>query len=277
MAKIIDYKDIPLDKLTIGKAQVRTRDVGKGIDDLAASIDKVGLLEPIIVVDLEQEGKYEIILGQRRYLAHRELGKDTITAGILDKRVDELEAKVLSVTENLVREDLNQKDLIDVCTYLFKKYGSIKAVVEETGLKRDDVTKYVKYDRLKKPLKELVDTGEVGMDVALRAQDAATAAAESTGEFKTEDALKLAKEMEPMSHAQRKKIHKDIKSSPNPSIDKAIEHAKSGGKITQVVVTLGTNAHQSLHKFATEEGSTIDDAAAELIEQGLRDKGYFSE
>jgi ParB family chromosome partitioning protein len=277
MAKIIEYKDIPLKHLIIGKGQVRTRDVGKGIDDLATSIDKVGLLEPILVVPSAQEGRFELILGQRRFLAHRELGRKTITAGILDERVDEITAKVLSVTENLVREDLNQKDLIDVCTYLYKKYGTIKAVVEETGLRWDDVRKYVKYDRLVEPLKEMVDKGEVNMDVALRAQDAAEAAADASGVFESDDAIKLAKEMRSMSQAQRKKIQKDISNSPNPSVDEVIEQAKRGGKITQILVTLGASAHQSLHRYAADEGASIDSVAADLIEQGLRDKGYYSE
>jgi ParB family chromosome partitioning protein len=276
MAKIIEYKDIPCENLSIGRAQVRTREVGKGIDELAASIDKVGLLEPILVIASEQPERYEIILGQRRFLAHLQLNRKTITAGILDERIDEITAKVLSVTENLVREDLNQKDLIDVCTFLYKKYGTVNAVVEETGLRSDNVKKYIKYDRLTDALKVMVDKGDVIMDVALRAQDAAEATAECKGAFDPNDAVKLAMEMRSMSQAQRKKIQEEIASSPDVSIDEVIEHSKSGGKITQIVITLGAKAHQSLHRFATDEGSSIDSAAAELIEQGLKNKGYYS-
>jgi ParB family chromosome partitioning protein len=230
MAKIVDYKEIPLGDLVIGKFQVRTRDVGKGIDELAESIKINGLLEPILVAPAEQAGKYEIILGQRRFLAHQLLKASTIMAGILDERVDEIIAKVLSVTENLVRRDLNQKDLIDVCTYLYKKYGSMRAVSDETGLPYDDVRQYVKYDRLIPELKELVDSGEANINVALRAQDATAA----VGEVKPKDAVKLAKEMSGMSGAQRKKIQEKMESEPTTSIDEAIEDAKGGGKIRLV-------------------------------------------
>ena len=125
MANIIEIKEIPLDALVIGKGQVRVRDVGKGIDELASSIKKLGLLQPIVVCDSDEPGKYEILTGQRRFLAHKELHKDTITACILDEKVDEAEAKILSVTENLVRRDPNSKDYIDACTWLYRKYGSI--------------------------------------------------------------------------------------------------------------------------------------------------------
>jgi ParB family transcriptional regulator, chromosome partitioning protein len=49
MARIKEVKEIPLADLEIGKAQVRLRDVGKEIDELADSIRRVGLLEPIVV------------------------------------------------------------------------------------------------------------------------------------------------------------------------------------------------------------------------------------
>lgn len=276
MVKIIEFRDIPLDQLEIGKAQVRTRDVSKGIEDLAASIKKVGLLEPILVAVTDKKDLFEIILGQRRFLAHRLLKEETITAGILSEKIDELDAKVLSVTENLVRVDLNQKDKIDVCTYLYRQYGSIKAVVEETGLKYGDVRKFVKYPRLDDKLKKLVDSDEIKMDVALRAQDAAEIVAETTGKFNPNEAVKLAKEMKPMSQAQQKKVLDTLSVSEKPSTDEAIEDAKTGGKITQIIITLYAAAHQSLQQFAQEEGASMDDAAATLIEDGLKNKGYLS-
>ena len=71
MASIIDFKEIPLDDLVIGLGQVRTRDVAKEVDELADSISQVGLLEPIVVCSTEVEGKYEIVTGQRRFLARQ--------------------------------------------------------------------------------------------------------------------------------------------------------------------------------------------------------------
>ena len=69
MADIVDFIDIPLNQLEIGKSQVRLSDVGKGIEELADSIKKVGLLEPIVVGPQNSNGKYEIILGQRRFFS----------------------------------------------------------------------------------------------------------------------------------------------------------------------------------------------------------------
>jgi len=269
-AKIVDTKEIPLSSLVIGKAQVRVRDVGKEIDELAASIAKVGQLEPIVVCPAREKGKFEILTGQRRYLAHKQLKKDKIMACILDREVDETEAKVISVTENLVRRDLNRKDLIDACTALYRKYGSIKDVADETGLPYPKVALYVKYDRLAPQLKKLVDNSEVDLQVALRAQDAASV----SGEFKPEEAVVLAKELSQMSGAQQKRIVKNREEDPDADITEVIEAAKTGDKITQVVVTIGAALHQSLKQYAKDEDTNVDDAAGSLIEEALSGKGY---
>jgi ParB family transcriptional regulator, chromosome partitioning protein len=272
MAKIMEIKEIPLDALVIGKGQVRVRDVGKDIDELASSIKKQGLLQPIVVCESDEPGKYEILTGQRRFLAHKELQKKKITACVIDEKVDEMEAKLISITENLVRRDPNSKDYIDACTWLYRKYGSMKAVAEELGLKKATVEKFVKYDRLKPEMKKLVDDG-IDMKVAIKAQDAASV----TGEYIAEEAVKIAKEMAPMSGAQQTRIVKKMKDKPTSDVNEVIEAAKSGDKITQVVVTMTSAAHQSLKQFAKDEGSTMDDAARSLIEEGLTEKGYSVE
>jgi ParB family chromosome partitioning protein len=271
MPKIKEVREIPLGDLEIGKGQVRLRDVGKDIDELADSIRAVGLLEPIVVCESSSPGKYEIITGQRRFLAHKELKRDTILAGILDEKVDEATAKVLSVTENLIRRDLNSRDLIDACTYLYKKYGSIKDVAAETGLPYGKVSQYVKYDQLIPQLKSLVDKGEVSVQTALRAQQAASV----SGEPDPDEAVEFAKEMAPMSGAQQAKIVESRQDNPTMPSDQVIEDAKTGGKVTQIVVTLTSQVHGSLREFAKSEDTSVDDAARLLIQSGLSDKGYL--
>jgi len=270
---IHEVKEIPLDKLVIGKGQVRLSDVGKDIDELAESIAKIGLLEPIVVCPAEKKGYYEILTGQRRYLAHRQLGKEKILACILTDPVDETTAKVISVTENLVRRELNRRDLITVCTALYKKYASVKSVCEETGLPRSKVEQYVKYDRLKPELRKLVDDGDVDLGVALKAQDIASV----TGTYKKDEAIKLAKEMEEMSGPMQKKIAKMVEQAPDQSVDDLIESAKSAENVIELKIKLSTNVNSALSKFAKDEGTNNDIAAGALIEDSLLTKGYFEE
>lgn len=272
IAEVKDVREIPLDDLVVSKGQVRVKDVGKDIEGLAESIRVMGLLEPIVVCEADKPGKYEILTGQRRFLAHKMLKKRTIRAVVLKNRVDEMTAKAISVTENLIRRDLSQKELIDACTALYKKYSSMKAVAESTGLSPSVVSQYVKYDRLIPQLKKLVDQGQVDIKVALRAQDAAAAGAEAVD---SSEAVKLAQEMGQMSGVQQKKLVKERKENPAVPVDEAIEGAKTGAKVTQVIVTLSADIHKSLQAFAQQEGVPQDDAAGTLIEEGLQLKGFL--
>jgi ParB family chromosome partitioning protein len=263
-------QELPIHLLEIGKSQVRV-DLSTGIDELAASIRKQGLLQPIIVVS-QSNGKYEILAGQRRFLAHQKLGYRTIRAIVRDESsVDDSTRVAISLTENLVRKDNSQRELIDACTKLFRQYGTIKLVAESTGLSAAVVSQYVKYDQLIPELKEKVDAAKLDMKVALQAQTAAT---ESDGNIDKEAALKFANELSPMSNVQRKKFVKDVNGDPTESLEEKIERGRRQPVLKQVVVTLDDSMHRNLQTFAKDESLNQDEAAAQLIEDGLIRRGH---
>src|SRR5580704_9140241 len=99
-----EVREIPLNQLDVGTAQVRV-DMKSGIDDLAQSIQKQGLLQPIYVIS-KPDGRYEILAGQRRFLACQKLGHKTIRAIVTDAEAVDDDTRVsISLTENLVRRD----------------------------------------------------------------------------------------------------------------------------------------------------------------------------
>ncbi|MCZ0943121.1 MAG: ParB/RepB/Spo0J family partition protein [Gammaproteobacteria bacterium] len=272
MAKIIEYRDIELDDLVIGRGQVRTSSPGKGIEELAESISVQGLLQPIVVCEARTDGKWEILTGQRRFLAHKMLRKETIPAAVLDHRVDEKEAKAISITENLIRRRLSGRELKDGILYLYNIYGSINDVWEATGIPRSQIRDYVKYPRLLPELKSLVDDGAVNVNAAVKAQDASE---DDNGEPDKDVAVRLAKEMEPMTGTQRKNVVRQRKDNPEKPIDDVIETAKTGARVIQIVVTVTQDAHRVIQSFAAEEKVTQDEAAAGLIEEALTGRGLL--
>ncbi len=259
-----------MDKLVIGKGQVRVTHPEKDLDDLASSIRKQGLLSPIVVAEVPG-GKFEILTGQRRFLACQSLGMTTIMAAILDGHVDEDEAKIISLTENLIRDDPSDADYIDACTSLYKKYESIQAVADKMGIKPARVSEYLKYDALPEPLQAMVDKQEVPLRTALRARKAAMSDA---GAVDTDQAVKFAKEMRPMTGAQQDKVVKVAKKLKGQPFEKKMEVGRAQAEVTQILVTLGEEVHALLQQYASDEGTTQDDAAAGLIEAGLTSKGY---
>lgn len=274
MAKIVDYKDIPLDSLTIGQAQVRTQDPGKEIEELAESIEVQGLLQPIVVCEAREAGKWEILTGQRRFLAHKMLNRETISAAVLDSRVDAGEAKAISITENLIRRQLSGKELKDGILYLYKMYGSVKDVVEATGISQTKIRNYVKYPRLVPELKKLVDDNEIDINAAVRAQDAAAA---DDGQPDPGVAVKLAREMTPMTNVQRRKLAEKRRENPEKPIDDVIEESKTGAKVVQIVATVTQATHSAIQRYAIEEGTNQDEATVALIEEALTGHGLLEQ
>lgn len=260
--------DLDIDKIVIGKAQVRMSINQEDLQDLASSIRVQGLLEPIVVFETaDHPGHYEVIAGQRRFLAVKNiLGLPTIRALVTDAPVDDADAKALSLTENLLRTDPNRSDTIDACTDLYYKYGDVKVVAEKTGLPLKRVREYVKTARLVPALQELVKQHGLAPATALRAQDAAT---DDQGNVNEEEAVVLARELGNMSGAQQKAVVKKRQENPETDIDDLIEDAKSGSRVVQILVTMSGEAHQALKQYAKQEGTTLDDAARGLIEAGL--------
>ena len=276
MAKILEHIEIALDDLVIGKAQARTEDVDKDIDQLAMSIEACGQLHPIIVCEAEEKGKWEILSGQRRFLAHQKLGKEKIEAKVLDGQVSETEAKAISITENLVRRKLSGKELTDGITFLYNKYGSIGDVSKATGLSPYVLKPHIRYPRLIEALKKLVDSGEVELRVALDAQDAATDS--GTGNVNEENAVVAAKEMQQMSGGLRKSVKREMQKNRSKSVHDVVEDCKGGSGTVELKVTLSSNTKEALDSYKQKEdiGSEAE-AAMSLIEDALTDKGFLAD
>ena len=270
MPEIRDVKPLPLGSLKIGESQARLHQTEKGIDELAASIKAVGLLEPIVVCPGAEDGQYEIVAGQRRFLAHERLERPTIMAAILGEPVTGLDAKTLSATENIVRNELPRVDVVDIFVELYHRYGSIAAVSQKTGLERSRLEKYIKYDRLVPALKKMVIEKKVKLDAALRAQDAASV----SGSTNVAEAIEFAQQMQEMPNIARNSVVKVRKQKPGLSPDEAVEEAKSGGQIAQFLVSMTTTQHALLKTYAQDEDTSVGTAARDLIVDGLSAKGY---
>ena len=266
---------LPLGDVVIGKGQVRLKIDQTALNELAGSIAVQGLLEPIIVCPAEIDpNKFEVLAGQRRFLACRQLGYKTIKAIVRGRPQDLTERKALSLTENLMRTDPQRADTIDACTDLYQKYGSVKDVAEKTGLPVRLVREYVKVARLLPELQSLVKAEGLDIKTALRAQDASSAGRDMPD---AEEAVRLARELGAMSGAQQDALVKQRTENPDTPVDELVESAKSGAKVVQILVKMSGDGHQALKDYAKTEGTTIDDAARTLIEEGLNAKGFEGE
>ncbi|TGL79611.1 ParB/RepB/Spo0J family partition protein [Leptospira yasudae] len=109
-------KKIRIEKILPSENQPR-QDRKKGVEDLARSLEKDGLLQPIIVTKQNPEDEnYRIVAGERRYHAAKQLGWLEVECKILDR--DEKETFRLAIIENLQRENLSPYEEVEAMSHL---------------------------------------------------------------------------------------------------------------------------------------------------------------
>lgn len=167
----MEVKDIELSRIVISKQNAR-KDLSAGteeanLDDLASSIREKGLLSPITVV---QKGDlFELIVGQRRYLACKKLGMELIPA-IIRSETDDSDFLAISLIENIHRSDMSPIDKARAYNELFEKYQNFDRISKETGVSVVTIKKYMKLLDLHPDLQNKLSTSEgvVGIDAMSR-------------------------------------------------------------------------------------------------------------
>jgi len=152
---------IPQDRVThlrvdvIEKNPYQTRYVfdEEMLEELRDSIKEHGVVQPVVVRPAEEEGRYILVLGERRLRASKMAGKETIPA--LVRRVSPQQAAEMTVLENVMREDLNpieQAEAFRVLSLEFKLTQS--QIADRIGMSRETVSNYMRLLRLPQKVME---------------------------------------------------------------------------------------------------------------------------
>ena len=150
--------EIPLERVRPNRQQPRTSFDPDGLSELAASIKRHGVLQPI-VVSRSGDG-YELVAGHRRVLAARLAGKTTIPAVVRDEVTDRLE---LALIENLQRTDLNAIEAARAYKLLMETYDlTQEQLAERLGKSRSAVANTLRTLSAPQPLQDAVLEGKIG-------------------------------------------------------------------------------------------------------------------
>ena len=141
--------------------------------ELSDSIKANGVLQPIIVRPAADDGRYTLILGERRLHASKMAGRETIPAII--RRVSEQQAAEMTIIENLQREDLSPLEQAQAFRVLSEEFKLTQAQIgERVGLSRESVANYMRLLRLPEPTLKFLADGEISFATAkelLRLED----------------------------------------------------------------------------------------------------------
>jgi len=134
---------VPLDQLRQNQEQPR-KDLQKGIKELADSLRRHGMMQPIVATAVK-EGGYEILAGERRWRAARLAGLKSVPILVRVSPVSQGERLELALIENIQREDLNAMERASACQRLVEQYQLTQAqVAERLGFERSTVANLVR-------------------------------------------------------------------------------------------------------------------------------------
>ena len=129
----VNFNDIDINLIKLNPNQPRTNFNQKDISDLASSIKELGLIQPITVK--EDQDNYELISGERRLRAFKQLGIKTIPAYV--RNANDQTSLEMALVENIQRKDL---DPIEIAI-------SYSRLIDELNLSQDEMSKRVGKDR----------------------------------------------------------------------------------------------------------------------------------
>jgi ParB family chromosome partitioning protein len=154
-----DLRELPLDSIKPNPRQPRTRMEPASLKLLAESVATSGVVQPVIVRSLAN-GSYELLAGERRWLAARQAGLDTVPAVV--RAEDETRRLETALVENMVREDLNPVDEARACAALVEELGLTKEeVARRVGRSRVAISNLIRLLDLPDVALKLIEAGEL--------------------------------------------------------------------------------------------------------------------
>lgn len=183
--------EVALDHIERNPWQTRSHFDEAALDELAASIKVSGVVQPIVVRQLthnvhaepgKNETRYQLITGERRWLASKKAGKPTVP--VIVRQVNDEQVLEMTIVENLQRTDLNP---MEQARAFYRMANEFKLTQEQvavrTGKERATVANFLRLMKLPEGVQGKVESGELSFGharalVALDEAEAIAAAAQ---------------------------------------------------------------------------------------------------
>lgn len=130
-------------QIDLNPYQTRKDFEGEALEELAESISVQGVLQPLVVRPGKKEGRFILILGERRLRASQLLGKITVPAIV--KRVSDQQAAEMTLVENLQRQDLSCMEQASAFANMSRSFQMTQEEIgKRVGWSREQVSNYMR-------------------------------------------------------------------------------------------------------------------------------------
>ena len=152
--------EIDIFRLVSNRYQPRKQFEDEELEELAASIQDVGLLSPPLVRKKEDSDFYEIIAGERRVLACKKLGLTKIVVYVSE--LDLQHSAEAALIENIQRVDLNPMEIAFSCKQLIDEFDiNQESLALKIGKKRSTVANYLRLLQLPLDMQQALASGKI--------------------------------------------------------------------------------------------------------------------
>ena len=153
------YLLVPISNIARNRFQPRNYFDEKKIEELSQSIKKNGIIQPI-AVRLDEKGEYEIIAGERRWLAAQKAGLHEVP--VVVHKLDDTQSLELAIIENIQREDLNSVEEAKGYDRLMKEFNyDHEKLSEFMGKSRSHISNTLRLLTLPAEIIKFIDTGKL--------------------------------------------------------------------------------------------------------------------
>jgi ParB family transcriptional regulator, chromosome partitioning protein len=152
-------RELPVGLIERNPYQTRSQLDEVALAELAASITASGVIQPVVVRPLEN-GRFQLIAGERRWMASQRAGKATVPAIV--KHVSNAQAMEMTIIENLQREDLNPMEQARAFERLGREFSlTQEQMAQRTGKDRTTITNYLRLLKLPPYVQEALVFGRL--------------------------------------------------------------------------------------------------------------------
>ncbi len=149
--------DVAIGQIDRNPFQTRTNFDERQMEELTASVASNGVVQPILVRPLPG-GRFQLIAGERRWLASQRAGKTTVPAFV--RQVSDEQAMEITIIENLQRADLNPIEQARAYERLSREFGMTQEqMATRTGKDRASVSNFLRLLKLPEPVQNKVASG----------------------------------------------------------------------------------------------------------------------
>jgi ParB family chromosome partitioning protein len=154
------YIEVDIDDIYPNPYQPRKKFSPDKIKELAESLKEAGMIQPVVLYKDDNDNKYYLMVGERRWRAAQYLKWTKIPAIIKDLNQDDV--IVGALVENIQREDLNAIEIAEGLEILIQQMGlTQERASERLGMNRSTLTNYLRLLKLPEAVKESVISGAI--------------------------------------------------------------------------------------------------------------------